>query len=99
MRDPAAGGRRGSANGFSFFIGLLVLPAVHLSVSPFEPINFPTFEGRTPAAPPRRTVLRPAPSLPPSLRAPLMLRHRGDLRVVRIYIFPGHNFTHVEKEL
>ena len=96
MRDPAAGGRRGSANGFSFFIGLLVLPAVHLSVSPFEPINFPTFEGRTPAEPQRRVRLG---SLLPSLRAPLILRHRGDLRVVRIYIFPGHNFTHVEKEL
>ena len=63
MRDPAAGGRRGSANGFSFFIGLLVLPAVHLSVSPFEPINFPTFEGRTPAEPPRRDGFLP-PSAP-----------------------------------
>ena len=80
MRDPAAAMLpmlAVSANGFSFFIGLLVLPAVHLSVSPFEPINFPTFEGRTPAEPP--------PSLPPRLdgSSPILC-HRGDLRVVRI---------------
>jgi hypothetical protein len=51
MRNPSS-----FVRSFGYFIGLLVLG--HLSVSPFEPINFPTFEAVTP----RRVVAAAAGS-------------------------------------